>query len=385
MKYQNTLLFILLLTLSACSYSNYIVIKNVAVFDGDQVYEEMNFVFADSTIIDISNKNKTYKQATIIDGTGMTIIPPLLNAHVHVRDAQNLKEALDVGIFALMDQFTTDRRANYLRTFNDSTGYARYFSSNVGATVPGGHGTQYNVVIPTINDTLSPAQFVQDRIAANADYIKITQEHTMEKLSGAQLRGITTAAHQHGKVAIAHISTLTDGMEAVKEGVDGLAHLWYRQGAISSAADLGMMKQKKVFIIPTLSVIQKVIAQAEKMGAADQYLSFEEVLKELKKAYDNGVPILAGTDSPNYGMDFTVQLFDELELLSGAGLSNIDVLKSATTHIYTYFKLEGFGRLAKKEAASFSLIQGKPHLAIQDLKAPKRVWKAGLEISEGWN
>lgn len=169
----------LLVALSACSPKPYVLIQDVTVFDGESLHENVNFVFLDSVIIDISPKKKRYSGAQIIDGKGMTIIPPLINAHVHVREGENLKAALQHGVFALMDMFSTDNRANALRQFNDSLSYARFYSSNVGATVPGGHGTQFRVSIPTIDDDLSAKQFVNDRFAAGADYIKLTQEHRM--------------------------------------------------------------------------------------------------------------------------------------------------------------------------------------------------------------
>lgn len=381
MKYLAVLSTLICLALSSCSHLNYVVIQHVDVFDGETMHEDMSFVFDENQIIAISPKMKTYKGATEIDGTNMTIIPPLMNAHVHVRNHENLQSAMEVGIFGMLDMFSTDRRANHLREVNDSLLYAKCYSSNVGATVPGGHGTQFKVTIPTIGDTLSPTQFVQDRMAAKADYIKITQEHTMGKLSATQLAEIATETHKHKKVAVAHISELEDGMEVLEQGVDGLAHIWYRKNSIASAEQLQAIQSKKAFVIPTLSVIQKVIAQANEGDYAENYLTFEEVGEEVRKLHESGVQILAGTDAPNYGMNYSTQYFEELKLLSESGLSNVDVLKAGTTNIYNRFRLSDFGVLQKNSSASFILIEGKPHVAIEDISNKKRIWKWGVEIS----
>ncbi len=193
----------------------------------------------------------------------------------------------------------------YGQVFNDSLSYAKFYSSNVGATVPGGHGTQFRVSIPTIADDLSAKQFVKDRIAAGADYIKLTQEHSMAKLSPQQLDDIVQEAHQQDKKVVGHISTLSDALDLASHKVDGLAHIWYRQGAMAGATDLAQVRNNNLFIIPTLSVIQKVIESAAQNGYTDHYLSFPPVQAEVRKAYAAGIPILAGTDSPNYQLNYT--------------------------------------------------------------------------------
>jgi imidazolonepropionase-like amidohydrolase len=45
--------------------------------------------------------------------------------------------------------------------------------------------------------------------------------------------------------------------------------------------------------------------------------------------YDNGVEILSGTDIPNFGLVPGESLHHELELLVGAGISPLDVIKIA--------------------------------------------------------
>lgn len=366
--------------LPSCASRHYLVIQDVNVFDGFQIQEQVNFVCSDSTIIEITTKKKKYRSAEIIDGRGMTIIPPLINAHVHVRDPQNLKDGLAEGIFAMLDMFTTDRRANYLRGYNDSLRYARYYSSNIGATVPGGHGTQYGVQIPTLDSTLSGRQFVADRIAQRADYIKITQEQSMSKLSGDQIRAVTEAAKKQGLKTVGHLSALADAKDLARESISGLAHIWYRDASISNSNDLASLSGKGIFIIPTLSVIKKLIEKAEAMGSSKRYLNFESVQNEVRKVNETGIRLLAGTDSPNYGMNYTTQLYEELVLLKQCGLTNLEVLKAATTNIYEAFELKEFGILQPDGRADFILITGKPYENIEVLKGEKRVWKSGMEM-----
>ncbi|MBL7913156.1 MAG: amidohydrolase family protein [Bacteroidia bacterium] len=359
---------------------NYTTISHVDVFDGSQLHKDVYFTFKDSVIISISKQPIKYKGAREIEGTGKTILPPFINAHVHIANVNNLKEALNVGIFAMMDMFTLDRRANNLRKYNDSLYYAHYYSSNVGATIPGGHGTEYKVKIPVIEDSITPVKFVRERIAQNADYIKISQEHTMALMSKVQLAEIITETHKHKKLTVVHISHLADALQLVELGVDGLAHTWYLKAPLVSKEQLDVMKEKKIFIIPTLSVIQKLKDNSDSTELKNQ-LSLEEVFNEVKKAYKAGVPILAGTDAQNFGMNFTTQFYDEFILLSKCGLSNIDILKAGSSNIYNAFKLKEFNNLAPNSIANFTLIDGKPCLRIEDIYNQKKVWKFGIEIT----
>ncbi|HMQ62219.1 MAG TPA: amidohydrolase family protein [Flavilitoribacter sp.] len=374
-------LFSLAFIFSSCSHKHLTIVKNVDVFDGEQVLKNVDFAFSAAGIEYISGKKKRRRNATVIDGKGKTILPPLVNAHVHVRNSDNLKESLKVGIFGMLDMFSTDARANSLRAYNDSLAYSRFFSSNVGATPPGGHGTQFGVNIPTINDTVSPRQFVMDRVAQNADYIKITQEYSMSRLAAPQLRELIAEAHHQHKLTIVHVSDLQDAIDVAKQNADGLAHIWYRKGSVSKEQDLKLMREKNIFIIPTISVIEKVIKQAEETGLEENYLSFEALKHEVRKLHEQGICLLAGTDSPNFGMDYSSQYFKELLFLKECGLSEIEILKCATVNIYEKFNLQGFARLQTNGEASFLLVTGKPFLKIEDIKNEKRIWKNGVEIS----
>lgn len=350
------------------------------LFDGERFHQGVHLVFSDSVVVAIEKRKKRYKSAEIIDGSGQTVLPPLINAHVHVRNEHSLKEAQEAGVFALLDMFSTDARAASLRHYRDSLKYARLYSSQVGATVPGGHGTQFGVEIPILGPGLSPKTFVQDRIKAGADYIKICQESSKAQLNERQTQGLIDESHRLGRIAVAHISETISAITLVGQGIDGLAHLWYRKGSFADSSLVAAMQQKGTFVIPTLSVIQRVIDQGKEAGRSENYLSETELFEEVSKLHKAGIPLLAGTDSPNFGMDYGPQLYEELKLLEGCGLSIPEVLRTATLHVYQHFSLEGLGMLEKGAPASFILIDGKVRSDLEELYREKRMWKWGLEI-----
>lgn len=355
------------------------VVEKVNVFTGERYIENTNVVFQNGQITALGEITEAYPDSVTIDGRGHTIIPPLINAHTHIWGANNLQESLSHGIFANLDMHTTDEAANQLRSYNDSLRYAHYYSSNAGATVPGGHGTQYGIPVPTINDTIHPATFVQNRVAAQADYIKILKEPTMATLSAPQTEAVITEAHRHQKKAVAHVSRCADAVELAEQGVDGLVHIWY--DTVASDSQLTLMQAEEIFIVPTLSVIQKALQIGQTQGWAKYMLSFDKVLREVNRAHQRGTPILCGTDAPNFGMNYTDQLFEEMLLLSEAGLSNEEVLKAATINSYQAFGLKEFDVLQEGGVANFVLVAGNPLKNIADIKNTKRVFKHGQELA----
>lgn len=369
----------ILLFSCATKHENVTVISNVGVFNGLTYTPNMYLAFEGEAIVEISNQPLDYNGAKVIDGTGKTIIPPLLNAHVHAWDKKHLKEALDAGVFAVLDMHNTDQTANDMRRYRDWINYAYYYSSGPGATVPGGHGTEYGFYVPTINDSVSPKKFTEDRIKLGADYIKIMREPIMKTVDFMQTEEVIQTAHVKNKLVVAHVSFPTDAAKLGMQGVDGFAHLWFSKPR-ANAGQWDSIQKHKSFVVPTLYVTKKVLEEWEVRPWRDEWLEFDEVLKEAKLAYDKGMIILAGTDAPNQGFNFGTDLYEELKLLSKAGIPNTDVLKAATTNISTCFKLKEFGTLEKGKPSSFILINGNPINNISDIEKIEHIWKLGRMI-----
>lgn len=99
---KTTLIYLSVLLLTACtSNPNYqLVIQNVGVFDGEKDLGIVNLAINDDTIAEISKK--TLLSDSIIDETGKYIVPGLVNSHVHMWEAEHLKEAYKAGVLANM-------------------------------------------------------------------------------------------------------------------------------------------------------------------------------------------------------------------------------------------------------------------------------------------
>lgn len=67
-------------------------------------------------------------------------------------------------------------------------------------------------------------------MAEGSDYIKVFIEdgrlgpRRYQRLSDRQVRDVVAATHDHGLMAVAHVSTVADAVIAVGAGVDALVH-----------------------------------------------------------------------------------------------------------------------------------------------------------------
>ena len=111
--------------------------------------------------------------ATVIDGRGMTLLPGLIDAHTH-----SFGPAL--GVTTVLDMFTEPTLASAWRREQAAgpvTGRADLFSAGVAITVENGHGTQFGVPIPTLDDPEQTEAFIAARVDEGSDWIKVVYEH----------------------------------------------------------------------------------------------------------------------------------------------------------------------------------------------------------------
>ena len=93
-----------------------------------------------------------------------------------------------------------------------------------------------------------------------------------------------------------------------------------------------------------------------------------------------GVPILAGTDTPNLGTAWGVSMHREMEMLVDVGLTPIEALRAATSVPADAFRLKDRGRIKTGLRADLILVSGDPEIDITTTRDIVRVWKLGNEV-----
>ena len=355
------------------------IIKDVKIFDGKEVLKDTSLKIENGKIVAIDEYIKPGTDTQVIDGRGKTLIPALSNAHVHAWSPLSLNQAAKAGVLNVMDMHGIENFQQDMKKLKDSTNFARYYVAGYAATAPEGHGTQFGFPVPSLNGPEDAKAFVADRVKSEVDYIKIIVEPYKNTLSHETVAGIIKEAHNKGLKAVVHVSRLEDGLKVLENNADGLVHIWWDK-EIDSRVLAELSKQKDFFIIPTLLTTLKAF---EFMGdTSENYLSKEQLLSEIIKLHQAEVPILAGTDPPNLNINYGTDLFKELMLLREAGLSNLEVLKTATSNIAEAFNLKNTGHIKVNYVADMLLIDGDPTENIQDISNIEMIWKAGILLNK---
>lgn len=390
-------LALIILVVSCNSKSDYskadLILQDIKLFDGDKVYNKATIVIDNGIILKLFTDLKTsFSGKNVIQGNGLTVVPGLINSHVHMH-SQTFKVAENAaknGILTLMDLGGIDYPfLDSLQTMGNTMSSMPYFySSKNHVTVENGHGTQY-APYQTVNNVSEIPAFIKQRKSEGSDYIKIiiergSPERPRETLTDEMIEAAIKNAHEEELLTVAHISRRSDALIASKAGVDGLAHFWSKnfRDDISNIdttkitdQELYVFKENKIFIIPTIILWEKPFR------SNNSFINLKSMKEEIGKVYNTGIPILAGTDSPVLGINPGKDLYLELEYLSECGIPHIDVLKTATSNPSKAFNLGDKGYIKESASADLLLIGGDPTSNIKDINNIIGVWKQGVRIN----
>ncbi|MCW3847500.1 amidohydrolase family protein [Sphingomonas sp. LB-2] len=398
---------------------NSFAVRDVRVFDGLRTIPHANVVVRDGRIAAIGRDAAIPRGLSVIEGAGKTLLPGLIDAHVHVFPGAQ-RDALRFGVTAELDMFSLTATFGPWRAQRDSRGRvtaADTWSAGIGVSAPGGHPARMlppGQAMPVLTDPADAEAFVAARVAEGSDYIKIILEHEglgnpreqLPALSRETVCAAIAAAHRHKRKAIVHISVREDARAAIACGADGLAHLF--GDAMPDAALLREARRRGVFFETTLSVIAGVAGAPFATGlAADPRVapfltanqdrtmtvrfptphpeSFPTVLAVARALHAAGIPLLAGTDAPGPGTAHGVSLHGELQLLVQAGLTPAEALSAATALPARYFALAGRGRILRGYRADLLLVEGDPTMMIGATLAIAAIWKNGYKVDRSPN
>jgi len=149
------------------------LIQNGTVFDGVQKRGQRSVLIEGSRIAEVDYRGKLLLRMRVVDGRGRTLLPGLIDSHVHAYAGQD--DALMFGVTTQLDMFSAPEATRAVRArmaSGDNTGMADIFTSGILATVPKGHGTEYGLPIPTLTKPEEADAWVAARIAEGSDYIK---------------------------------------------------------------------------------------------------------------------------------------------------------------------------------------------------------------------
>ncbi|MFD0059242.1 amidohydrolase family protein [Streptomyces sp. NPDC127168] len=346
------------------------VLNNVRVFDGSGLSTPTTVTIEDAVLGAVGGSAPD--GAETVDGAGAVLLPGLFDAHVHMNSQEDLTELVAHGVTTGLDMacFPVERMHSFRGRVPDIR------SAGTPAIGPGGPHSK----MPGMPDEAlltGPGQaedFVARRVADGVDYVKVVIDGDL--LDQATVDAVVAAGKAHGKLTVAHASSIDAFHRAVRAGADVITHA-PRDGVLDDTTVAQMVSQRQV-AVPTLAMMEAV---SDAFGIPDGYRSARESVAAM---YAAGVPILAGTDcfsGPGPLRDPVRHgsgLHRELRLLVDAGLTGADALRAATSLPAHHFSLPDRGAVRPGLRADLVLVDGDP---LADITATSRilgVWANGI-------
>ena len=359
------------------------------------------------------------KDDTVIDLKNATVMPGLMDMHVHL-DGQQSPTSYTEGFYmnpgdyalrgafyakkTLLAGFTTVRNlgdTNYsTRALRKAiaAGWVegpRIFTAGPAIGTTGSHADGTNGYSDAVIEKFGEPQIfngadgaraaVRDHVKHGADLIKIMTTGGVlslgdsaqgAQMTGEEVKAVVETAHEYGlKVAVhAHGS---EGMKrAILAGVDSIEH-----GTFMTDEIVALMVQHGTYYIPTLSAGNFVMEKAKTPGflppsvAAKAMLVGPAMTATFQRAYHAGVKIALGTDQ---GVAPHGENAREFIYMVEAGMKPMDAIKSATLEGAKLIGIEKeLGTLEAGKIADIVAVPGDPLTDIKVMTNVTFVMKAG--------
>ncbi len=416
-----------------------IVLSHIRLIDGTgrPALEDASIVVGGGKIraIGPASRIKTPQGAQVIDLSGKTIMPGMINLHGHVGMVSGLSQDMkhytrenavaQLRVYAQYGVTTTTSMGtdhDLILDIRDQqrrgkVSGARVFTALQGFTTLNGYPTHAPGIKGVAQEVATAAQaraWVNKLADRGADVIKmwIDDHHdTFKKIPPAVYRAIISQAHKRGLLAFAHLYELDDAKGLVRAGLDVMAHS-IRDREVEDEL-IALLRKNKVTAVATLSrekstfayadspawlddpffqrgttpeIIQALKTTLKKKQAADpereiNIQGLKIAMRNLKKLSDAGVRIGFGSDSgpparfPGYFEHW------EMELMAQAGLTPMQIIQAATKTSAEALKIaKNFGTLEKGKAADFIVLDKNPLDDIRNSRAIHSVYLAGQRL-----
>ena len=336
-------------------------------------------IIQDNKIIGINFKNHIPDSAKLIDLTGYTILPGLIDVHTHLmaqgRDyEEDLYEnspsyralrAVSHLRISLNNGFTTIRDVCTEGAGFADVDLARAVDSDfirgptiipcgrgiavTGRYLPSPGSQNWEITLPAGTQYVSGKdeclKAVREQISRGSQWIKVFADWGTVTFTNEELTTIVSEAKkQHVNVA-AHAGS-AEGIElAIRSGVRSIEH-----GFAMNDRLIQLAIDSNVYWSPTVSVI------------ADRNITsiLNPLYANLNKAYKKGLKIVLGTDVGSFS--WNINEAKELEYyVKNAGLTPMDAIKTGTSNAAEMLNMQtSIGQIAPGFLANIIAVKGNP-------------------------
>ncbi|MCL1142409.1 amidohydrolase family protein [Shewanella gaetbuli] len=379
---------------------------------GETPLQKQTIVIADGKVVEVKKgficqvSHDQQDTVSIVDLSQSFVMPGLMDMHVHLQgelgpnnDSERLRMsdadvAMQSAYFAkktLLAGFTTVRdlgaKPEQIYALRDgiNKGWVegpRIIASG-GVSVTGGHG-DVDGMSPDLLDkytskTICDGPFdcrkaTRRAIKFGADVIKITSTGgvlsdtntgTGQQMEDDELTEVINAAHALGRKVASHAHSAAGINAALRAGVDSIEH-----GSYADKESIKLFKKTGAYLVPTLLAGDTVVNMAKTTNFMSPAIKAKairvggDMMANFKASYKAGVNIAFGTDS---GVSHHGDNAKEAVLMHQAGMSNMDILVSATVNGAELIDMSN--TLGTIEAGKYADIIAMPKSPLSDIEA----------------
>ncbi len=343
-----------------CQESTLLTLINGTLIDGtgtDSVPDAVAVIQNERiTVIGTQVNTAIPVNAKVIDVAGSTILPGLINAHVHRGyEEQNLKAWAQAGVTAVRDLATNPQMPAFsIRDrLNKSNQNARLVAVGPMVTTIGGY---YGGGLE-VTSSEDARQKVNELADAGADLIKIAIEDNLQgrkwpMLSMEEITTIVNTAHERGLPVSAHITRSKHLEIAIEAKVDDVAHM-----VIDDLPDdlITRMIEQDMYWEPTLE-LWKGVSQIHNLNWDARAVA------NLHRFVQAGGKVALGTDYAGYICEFDLGMpITEMELMQEAGMTPMQIIVAGTKNAAHVCNLDHeLGTIEPGKIADVIVVEGNP-------------------------
>jgi len=390
-----------------------LVITNTRLIDGTGATPLENAVIVITngkfTAIGPQGKVAIPKGAEVIDVKGKTVVPGLIDAHVHSTyayeevvssKASSREEIKQKQLMVVNDAISAFREVHFLNRHlmggittvrdvaarhNVSIMAKKAFREQLfigsrpivvgqGITSTGGHGAGTEESAMEADGPAGFRKAVREQLKAGADLIKVLPPYSREEIKAA-----VEETHAHERFITVHSGAFKKQYDfvrwAVEDGADCIEHAY----AIPDDV-IQMMADKKIYCVPTLTILLKLGDEySKKAGWEWKVKKYRQSVEIFRKMKSSGIKMGVGTDAIlQYMAEYPGMYFEEIENFVKYGYAPMEAIVAATKISAEICDAsDRLGTIEKGKLADLLVIDGDP---LSDIKTLRNVH---LIIQEG--
>ncbi|MDT3995778.1 amidohydrolase family protein [Mammaliicoccus fleurettii] len=390
------------------------ILKNINLIDGtgNDIQKNIDIKIENNIIAEIG---KNLNGDDFIEGNGQYLLPGMIDSHVHVmlemeplenrlstpfsynfyKAIDHLKRIVDAGVTTVRDALGAD--LGLKEAVNDGIVLGPRLQISINAlTITGGHGDSYTksgIHLPLLQDGYpgmpsglcdgvnEVRKKAREMLRAGADVLKVhatggvtsaTDHPDYTQFSVEELKVIVEEAQfRNNRKVMAHAQGLQGVKQCIEAGIHSIEH-----GIYLDDEAVKLMKEKDMYLVPTLLAPLSVIEFAAELGMSENSINkskqvMQDHIESFKKAHQAGVKIAMGTDAGVFKHGTNLR---ELELMVEHGMTEMEAIVSSTkTAAECLGYDEDLGTIEEGKKADFILLEQNPLDDIAVLRDPNKI------------